>query len=369
MKKDVIERRPGVSLFILGIGIVLYAFFCQPAIRRRGFPEIDPFWLAMPLLWVAPIILSALFDGKTKLRRWSVVIYAFLSSFFLSGTGVLGMIVPHHVTFYDMLLGMIFFGPVNLLIGFGVEWAAQAIFSRIRSFEDLPETVSSAFSTRVFLVSVLIVAVSVVFPFSFRQINFVCARHRAIADAERDWTAGKAIWYMSRNEPSLFGAEGNTYSVNNGLKTMVWYGGITDSVYQRAYRTVIETKLAKYGPTEMVKQLFTRKELTDLLDSGRVGRVESFPLKRGIAEISANGNYRSGGLSGRRGEPSKYVYAVTVSEKNNALVVVTDADILVFDSAGNILQHVSYWADQALFSNPPTLNSNHYGNAVQNKRE
>ncbi|MEI7902107.1 MAG: hypothetical protein WCK89_17780 [bacterium] len=84
----------------------------------------------------------------------------------------------------------------------------------------------------------------------------------------------------------------------------------------------------------------------------------SFPLKRGIASVSADGNYTSRSRGSFGGEPSKYVYAGTVEEKNNALVVVTDRDILVFDPDGNILQRVSDWSDQDLFNTPPGTNRN-----------
>lgn len=350
MKKDVISRRPTLSIVILCIGLVLYGYLCQPAIHRRGFPEIDPFWIAMPWLWVAPITLSALFDGKTRMRRWSVDIYAVLASYFANGSVV--TIVPHHVSPTVMLIGMIFYGPVLLIIGRGVEWFSQAVLGRVRGFADSAETVPPGFPARVITAGILISVLSVAFPWSCRTASFSIARCQARSDAARDWAAGKAIWHMDRNEPPLFGASSfNTYSVDKGLMTEAFHRGVTDAVYKKAYRAEIEAFLAKNGPARMAKQLITRDEFKSLLSGGRLERINTFPLKRGIAEISANGNYRSGGVGQWRGEPSKYVYAVTVPEKNNTLVVVTDTDIVSFDQGGNMLQCTSRRDDPSLFTN------------------
>ena len=95
-----------VSLGILMASVPFYVFLCLPAIRRRGFPEIDPFWLAMPWLWVVPIILSAPFGARTKLRKWSLIFYVLITAFIFAGTFV--AFVPHHVTTPDMVSGLIF---------------------------------------------------------------------------------------------------------------------------------------------------------------------------------------------------------------------------------------------------------------------
>jgi len=356
MKKDVIQRSPRLAVLGLVLGVASYALLCLPAMLRRGFPEIDPFWLAMPYLWVAPILVSGLIDGGTKERLHDVCLFSLFCSFVLSGTWV--VMVPHQVSVVGMLLGMIWLGPLNLLIGFVVEKRAQAMFGVIRTFAPAQETISQVFPRRVFFAGLLIVAATVSFPFIYRMVDFKCARRRGVWEAEKDWAAGKAIWYVNRDEEqTLFGAIGNAYCVSNGLKTKCWYGGVSDAVYQKAYREVIAAKLAHYGPAEKAKQLFTREELKALLGSERMGQVKTFPLKCGIAVISADGSYRSGNLGSSRGEPCKYVYAGTAVEKGQALVVATDENILVFDPEGNILQHVEYWADQELFSHPPVANN------------
>jgi len=360
VRKDIIQRRPKLSQLILVLGAALYALVCQPAIRSRGFPEIDPLWLAAPWLWVVPVILSGLFEGATKERRQDVLIYIVLSTFFLSSTCIVDAMVPHHVNVFEIAVGMIFLAPLNLLIGFALEKGARAVFGLIRAFAPAQETVPPVFPLRVFVAGVLIVAATVSFPFINRMIDFKCARQRGVVEAEKDWVAGKAIWYVSREEEqTLFGASGNAYCVSNGLKTVCWYGGVTDAVYQKAYRDIIAAKLAHYGPAEKAKHLFTREELKALLVSGRMKKVENFPLKCGVAVISADGSYRSGKLGSSRGEPCKYVYAGAVDEKDKALVVATDDEILVFDPEGNILQHVEYWSDQELFCHPPGFTDSH----------
>lgn len=279
-------NRSWVSFLILAASVPVYACLCWPAIIRRGFPEIDPFWLAMPWLWIVPIVLSGLFHPASKSRKWSVVIYVFLCAFFFSGTVV--TVVPHHVTFDEMLYGLLFWGPVNLLIALFVEKLSQRLFHLLRMFGNFsPDTSPKTVSFRKPFVLVIIMALAVVFPFACREIVFQNARAVGRVDAKRDWAQGKAIWYARRSDPAMFGASGDgCYSVATGLKTERERPGVTATVYCEAYRAVVEQKLAQSGTTDTVKDLFAETELEALIKGGQFRRVESFPLKQGTTEIS-----------------------------------------------------------------------------------
>ncbi len=57
-----IRPRPALAAAILLGGVILYYNLCIPAIHRRGYPLLDPYWMAMPWCWYFPIVLSAAFD-------------------------------------------------------------------------------------------------------------------------------------------------------------------------------------------------------------------------------------------------------------------------------------------------------------------
>ena len=344
MRKIILDNSRLISVAILAASIPIYACLCWPAIKRRGFPEIDPFWLAMPWLWIVPITLSGLFDPASQSRKWRVVIYTLFCAFFFSGTGTVVMIVPHHVTFGEMLFGLLLWGPVNLLIAFVVEKLSQWLFRVLRILGNFsPDALPKTISFRKAFVLVIILGLTVAFPFVCRAMVFQAARADGRADAERDWAQDKAIWYMRRDDPGMFGASGaDDYSVANGLRTENMRPGVTSTVYCEAYRAVVEQKLAQSGPADKVKDLFTKAELQTLIKGGRFRRVESFPLKQGTAEISLGGYKTSSGPACYKGEPSKFLYCATVPEKKDALVVISDDGIWIFTESGQLLQSIDY---------------------------
>lgn len=340
MRKLTSDNRSLISAAILAASVPVYARLCWPAIIRRGFPEIDPFWLAMSWLWIFPITLSGLFDQATQSRKWRVAFYTLLCAFFFSGTVV--TIVPHHVTFGDMLSGLLFWGPVNLLIAFVVEKLSQRLFRRLRFSENSsPDDLSKTIYFRKVFALVVILGLAVAFPFVWRAMIFRGARADGRADAERDWAQGSAIWYMRRSDPPIFGASGaDDYSVANGLRTEEMKPGVTSTVYCEAYRAVVEGKLAQFGPTDKIRDLFTEAELQSLIKEGRFKRVETFPLKQGTTEISPSGYKTSSGPACYSGEPSKFVYCAIVPEKKNALVIINDDSIWIFAESGQLLQSI-----------------------------
>jgi len=322
---------------ILTASVPIYIFLCSPAIRRRGFPEIDPFWLAMPWLWIVPIVLSGLFDNASSSRKRSVITYTLVSSFFFSATA--GLSIPRGISFSEiLLLTLCFIGPINLAIVFVIEKASQRLFQLLR----INGNSRFLICPRNFLV-VIILGFAAAFPFACRTIEFHTARVVARAKAERDWANGEAVWYIRRDDPAMFGADGgDTYSVANGLKTNRMRPGVTATVYCEAYRAAVEQKLAQFGPTAKIKDLVTESELQAWIREGRFKRVESFPLKQGTTEITLSGYKISTGQGCFRGEPSKFLYSANVPEKKNALVVINDDSIWIFTEIGQLLQSVDY---------------------------
>jgi hypothetical protein len=298
----------------------------------------------MPWLWIAPIILSGLFDGARSVRKWSVGIYTVLAAFFFSGTFI--TVVPHHVDTEDMLLATVFpWGPLNLLIAFGVETMSQRLFLRLHIREkSLGDGATVTHPFRVVALAVVILALAASFPLACRAATFQAARLNARADAERDWASGRAIWYVRRGNPEAFGASGDSYSVDNGLKTETVKPGVTAAIYCDAYQKVVRRKLSEFGPADKIKDLCTKADLNAWIKAGRFQRVQSFPLKQGAAEISLKGyNVKGyGNVACFRGEPSAFLYYATIPEKKDALAVITDDSIWIFAKTGELLQSIDF---------------------------
>jgi hypothetical protein len=332
-----VDNQRWLSGAILTASIPIYVCVCRPAIIRRGYPEIDPFWLAMPWLWIVPIILSGLFGHNSPSRKRSIIVYTFVSSFFFCGTLIFS--VPRSSSFVGMiLLTLLFLGPLNLVVAFIVEKASQFAFRFIGLHGDAkPNT-----HVKMFL-AVVILGVAVAFPFASRAIVFHTARVQAQADAERDWAKGEAIWYVKRGDPAMFGASGDgCYGVVNGLKTEMMRPGVTANFYCEAYRAVIEQELAQSGATDKIKDLFNEGELQSWIKNAQFRRVESFPLKQGITEITLKGFQSTTGRGCYFGEPSKFLYCAVIPEKKNALVVINDQNIWIFAGSGQLIQSIDY---------------------------
>jgi hypothetical protein len=353
MQKVILDNRRWVSVAILVVSLPIYACLSWPAIRQRGFPEIDPFWNVIPWLWIVPIILSGMFNHDPRSRKWDIIVYTLVASFFYSGTCF--MVVPHHETLNGMLFKLLFFGPINLLIVFAIEKVSQWLFRLLHLRNN-----DGSITRRGMFVAVGIFTLAVAFPFTCRAIAFQDARASGRADAERDWAHGNAIWYMRWSEPAMFGASGNgCYSLTNGLKTETMRPGVTSNVYFEAYRAVIERKLAQFGPPNTVKDLFSEADLQALIRAGRFKRVESFPLKIGTTEISPKGYQIATGQVSFSADPSKFVYCAIIPEKKNASVVINDDSIWIFTKDGQLLQSIDSNSYQQLGITENILRAGH----------
>jgi hypothetical protein len=337
--------RRRVSDLILMVSVPVYAGLCWRAIQRRGFPEIDPFWLGMRFLWIVPILLSGAFDAPSRSRKWRIGLYTIATTFFFSGTFI--WIVPHQISIQEMLLATVFpWGPLNLLIALGVEKAIQLVFRALNlwpnsNIADEPTSIR----LRAVFVILVVLGMAVAFPFAYRASAFQVGRSNALANAERDWASGQAIWYVRRGEPESFGASPGCYSVETGLRVESFSPGVAAGVYCEAYRAEIARKLAQNGKTQKVKDLCTQADLQAWIRGGRFKRADSLPVKQGAAEISLKGYNVKGAVNNVasfRGEPSKFLYYAAVPEKKDALVVATDDSIWVFAKSGELIQSVDF---------------------------
>lgn len=105
---DKIVRRPKLAAMILGWGSVVYAAICLPLFGRRGFPEVDPFFLSAAWLWYVPFFAALIYDDRPKyvtLLRYSLVVSA------LIGASIVGSI-PNHRTAEHIVQGIVVVGPI-----------------------------------------------------------------------------------------------------------------------------------------------------------------------------------------------------------------------------------------------------------------
>ncbi len=69
-----IFRSGALARFVLVLGWVAYLIICLPILGSSGY-DGGPFWDAMPVLWLAPLIISRLLDVTGTPRRWKVLAY------------------------------------------------------------------------------------------------------------------------------------------------------------------------------------------------------------------------------------------------------------------------------------------------------
>jgi hypothetical protein len=325
---------------------------------RRGFPEIDPLWLAMRWLWPIPLIISGVIYRGNPARKCCIIVYTVVVSVLFSGTVI--DVVPHYASLNEMLLGALFWAPLNTVTAFGIEKLSRRIFPilgvyKTRQGEEMSRPVPAVAAIFALLVF------SIAFPFACRAGVFYAAWRSGCADAEQAWADGNAIYFVDPEGVVGFGVEEGCFDVRTGLRVERVRPGVTTAIYCAAYRSVVERKLAQAGPVKKA-DLCTENDLSSWIKSGRFRKVRTFPLKQGHVEITPTG-YRVNGAAHNaglfRGEASKFLYYATVPEKENDLVVITDDDVLVFANSGDLLQSVDYETYRRMNITESTLLAQH----------
>lgn len=280
-KVEVVHRKPQLATAILVVGAGAYWMLCEPAIGRRGYPEIDPFWLAMPKLWILPVLLSAIWEDRRRHRLVHLLFYALVTGFIANGTIV--TLIPNHCTYADMLLATVWWGPLHFIVAMVLEGMSQRLLLRVRRFDDSPRCLRCGYnllhlieprcpecgqpfdpawlewthsdsslavrSCRSWAVAIALLLFGAVFPLGYRLVRLEYAALRGMLAAEEGWREGSAKWYATPAEElaimNEYAASGTApwSLVHEGMEIRLMHGGIEDRIFQKAYREVIEGKL------------------------------------------------------------------------------------------------------------------------------
>lgn len=136
MVRDQLQADPRAARHILIVGTVVYFLLCIPRYGRRGYPEIDPFWLAVVWLWIPPVFISAAYCRWDRRRAVDLLIYSLATGFVVSWGTVTTR--PNFRTSVDAVRDLPVFGPVQVVGVLFAEVLSRAVLSRVRRF--LPET-------------------------------------------------------------------------------------------------------------------------------------------------------------------------------------------------------------------------------------
>lgn len=375
VRRAVVDERPGASAVVLVGGLIVYAAVCWPVISRRGFPEVDPFLLSFPWLWVLPLALSAPFDRLSKSRLWSLVLYALATAVIMARChGPYAR--PRHVNLSEMLVfGLMFWGPIHLATAGLVETGIRLVLRHTRVFPEPsvrlvgsaahrgpleepsrtcnagPQSQRVGAARGLLLVTpspgrlwgyfVALALMAVAFPFAFREGSLAYARWGGRRWAEEDWAKGDAFLFVREDERELTPGMLETYDAETGLMLYQIYGGVAKRTRYEAYRAVIEKKLAEFGPTPMVKYLFTKEETESLIADGRLGDVASSLLRTGRLAISTD--FSTKFVLWPEAVPAGLSRETTVAEKGGVRVVITGPTVETFHPDGRRLQQFYVW--------------------------
>jgi len=297
------------------VGGIFYAFLCGPAIGRRGYPPIDPAWMAVTFLWVVPILLSAAIDTRPFRQRFrGLALYCIATAFFDAAT--FGGTVPRYVTFLGTLFDTVtLFGPLHLVVGAILDGFIQLI----RSIARLTVSTQSPIvrSVTPWLVFAVLLVLAGAFPFVFRASSFAELAHRGRTQAEKDWDDHRAVLYIDwldsfeyARDPTII----NEYDRTTGLKQSHPH---RETQYVEAYNERIAGLLREHGIPDwsMKDHLVDASDLIGMLDSAEMAPIEQFPY-----EINENI------ILFRRGTIRRW--GGTMSSSNDSLSIGTKASLV-----------------------------------------
>lgn len=279
MKRDAIRQRVNVARMTLAIGAAVHCAACIPLYGRRGFPEVDPFWLAMLWLWIPPILISSVFDRWSLSRRRDLLLYALVTGFTLSWGTVLS--VPSYKHAVHALWGLVVFWPLQTVCTIVVELCCQFVMRRLRTFPPrdrcgcgyslralksgrCPEcgtafaedritngkvVFTSVFRRWTTLLIFLTIIITAAFPLAYHHGRLFILDRRGSAQAESDWANGTAVWYVSReaaNEAREAGVDfeyGSTDEATGLAIDRPFAGDWQSRTWEDSYQRVIEEKL------------------------------------------------------------------------------------------------------------------------------
>lgn len=287
MQRDMLLRNPRLSRNILIAGAAVYFLACIPLYGRRGFPEVDPFWLAMVWLWIPALPLSAIHDAFDRKRVKYLLGYILVAGFIMSWSTLSA--VPSYKNPVRALLELPVFAVLMLPGVLVVEAASRAILLLLRGFfthpycgqcgyhlHGLPEprcpecgttfaaealdpsyspTATPVLRRRTTILVALIVILTLALPFAHRHHIFASVAISGQESAEEDWANGKAKWFVSKEELEAMRPEQQERFYNlmfetdpaSGLQIERQWRDWQNGKWQTSYRQTIERKLRESG--------------------------------------------------------------------------------------------------------------------------
>jgi hypothetical protein len=355
-----IRRNPDIAVGILLVGGIAYALLCGPAIVRRGYPPIDPLWMAMPLLWVSPLCLSAIFDDPRRAaRRRQVACYAFATAFFHAAT--MGGVTPRNVDLIGTACFALFlYGPVHLAVAVVLESVMLLILRPASEASDpestVPRTMFPKISLRAWLVGFTVICITLGFPSAFRrymvQGEIAAGRERA----EEDWAKEAAVVFATRDVQLDSGViVSYRFDAATGLELQ---HRRPDHGYRDAYNQRIRELLEERGdpPWSLKSRIPAAEDLADLLKTDTLSQIRDFPHKltpsmtiarSGGASLSEdNGFYVQTKNSGHTGigYQVKRVFVGMSDEDPDLYIIRSDKDwVGLFHRDGRWVASASRW--------------------------
>ena len=297
MARDILYRRPWTARIILIVGAVILFGLCWLLFVRGGYREALPVWLAVQWMWVPPVFISAAFDRWSKWRLLDLISYALVTAFTVSWTmTAAGRSSKAPIGGpIEAMIGLTSVGPA-MLLGVGiVEAASRGVLDLMRRFVPRPCCGRCGYLTRgltrpecpecgealpAFLLDpsaqieatpiwkrwtalaiALAVTASVAFPPLYHLHFHASLRADGKRRAEEDWAAGEAVWYVTIEEEKAMARRrsGRYFEMSMfvlferdtvagltigdpRIRSDIW-----EKTWHRAYREVIERKLAEAG--------------------------------------------------------------------------------------------------------------------------
>lgn len=311
MDREIITRRPRLSLIILGAGAVAFWLLCQPAIWTRGYPRIEPFWRAMPWLWLVPVFISAVFDDNKRRRNRTLILFGLFSGIVWSGAWG-SLITPRNMSLSKMIIGGVFYGPVCIGVTLFLERIWQRFIGKFRQFSDddrcrkckytirhltvarCPECGTpfdprwlnanegplepTARPWRTSAIILIVLAVATSSPFVFHTVMIGRAVRLGRDTARKDWQAGSAVLYFDYfNRAPLLANKASPKDPLSGLPLRPATKGLETESYQSAYNAEIEAELTSVGKAYITQYVFSNEVLESLLNSVRFWDIPELP--------------------------------------------------------------------------------------------
>lgn len=291
MRRDRLHSSPRAARLILIAGAAVHFAACIPLYGRRGFPEVDPFWLAMIWLWLPPVFISAVYSRWSRRRAVDLALYALAVGFVVSWGTV--TVIPNRKTPLEAFSELVLYWPMLTVCVAIVEALSQRFLAWVRVFAREPAGVycescgyclyglteprcpecGSPFAAEylqpesepvvlpvsrrwtTLLVALALVA-TVAFPFIYRAWSFRSVAAAGRRQAEDDWTRGQVTWFVTREERQAMTPQQEErfmdlrfrHDPSTGMKIeAMLHRDWRHLVWESAYRSVIDRKLRESG--------------------------------------------------------------------------------------------------------------------------